>query len=134
MATKDWEAVLYVLKNTNSITTLIDTYSGSSEPLVVFGNIPECETADKAIAFNSADKTNTYGVGDSFFTVSCYANKQSDSFDIANAVYTVFDDAIGEVDGFPLRTYGMKIQRSIPDGSRQSYNTPVTIRVQHTRS
>lgn len=130
-ATKDWEAVLYLLKNTVGITTLLDTYAGTAEPLVAFGNIPESETGDNAIAFQLLEKDNTHKVGNTFFSVNCYAANQYESMDIADQVYNLFDDAIGEADGFPLKTYAMKINRSITDSTRLSYNTPVTIRVQH---
>jgi len=127
MATKDWHAVIYQLKNSISITSLLGVDSNGT-PNIVYGDFSLAQNFLPGIAFTRLNKSNDRGIEQGFFRINCYAEKQSVSSDIAENVNEVFRDSIGHIDNYPLQA-DSKIMASIwSDGC---YNTPVQIKIVH---
>lgn len=124
-ATKDWEAVLYRMLNNSTVINIV-AKDASTTPLVVYGTLDTAQEGLPFIAFNRSVKNSQYGIGDGYFIVNCYAEKQYESSDLAEVVNNLFRNSIGHIDGYPLET-NSNILRSIP--SADCVNTPVIVRV-----
>ena len=127
----DWKAVLNALLQTTAVTALVGT-DAQSKPLIYYGKIPIEEKGFPAISVRRylKRKHNTIGVG--YFIINCYAIKECDSTDLAEAVNNLFLQAngvivgAGETIGYPF-TSDSNIKNSVTD--TESTNTPVLVQV-----
>jgi hypothetical protein len=103
----DIEAVLKLIKDESSITDLLGKFkSGGVDtafPMVLIGTFPEEQTNLPAISIRALNKDVQYGITTSRITVSCYAETENESMNVANAVNDLFRDAQGGVSGFSAR-------------------------------
>lgn len=129
MAQTAIEALQFLMSNTASVSSLCGTYAGTAFPLIIHGVIPQNQQALPAISFYGTTYKNKFrAASDQTFNINCYAASTTTSLQLAIAVYELFDDAVGDGDGYPIQTFSNVLQ-SIPEQSGEVVNTPVQVRV-----
>lgn len=103
----DLEAVVQLIKEESTITGLLGVFTGTTEPIVVVGAIPEDQNDDDtnlpAISIHPLAKDTVFGITTSRITVSCYAKSENESAGVASAVNEYFRDSQGGVNGFSAK-------------------------------
>ena len=122
------DALLQAMNDDAAIVAAVATFSGTSDPIIVYGTINEGEEGLPAISSRSSSHRNDYGVQDRVFVVNCYAATAYESDELAELVMDAFRSSIGSVGGFSMNTDANTLGQ-IPDPRGDAYNTPVQVRV-----
>ena len=132
---KDYEAIIEVLLDESSVTSLVAKLqdsdgTASSFPAVVFGDMPETQTDYPYISLRRLPKDKLNGIETGFFIVDCWADRMDDSTDLAEAVDELFTDSFVFATGYAFKSTS-DIITTVADG--EFYNTPVNIKVTYIR-
>lgn len=129
MAANGIEAIGLLMQQDTTINGLVGSYGGTSFPLIVHGVIPENQQALPAISYTRSSYQNPFGAAsDHMFTINCYAENQTESTSLADAVYNLFRNGKGDANGYPVYT-SSAILGSIPEQNGSVVNTPVQVRL-----
>ncbi len=120
-----YEGVAQLILAESSITSLLGTYKGTSQPLVVVGTIPEAQAGNPAISIRNQINTGDYGISQDFIELHCYADKEVESQIVAKACYDFFRNSQGGVTGFAAR-FDASITGTTP--SEKQTNTIVELK------
>jgi len=97
----DYEAVVQLILAESTITTLLGVfYNGSTatvQPLVVSGTIDEGQKDLPAISVRNGLQTGDFGISFNFIEVHCYASTETESREVAQAVYDYFRNSVGSI-------------------------------------
>lgn len=99
----DYEGVTAFILSESSITSLLSTYSGTSQPLVVVGTIPEGQTGLPAISIRNQIQTGQYGISETFIELHCYAETEPEARAVAQACYDYFRDSLGSINDYSAK-------------------------------
>ena len=124
----DYEALISLILAETSITSLLGVFTGTTQPLVLVGTIPEAQDGLPAISLRNAIQSGDFGISDNFIECHCYASTEVESRKVAQSVYDYFRNSIGGVPGFGAR-FEASILSTQPD--EKSTNTIVEIRVSY---
>jgi len=95
---RDREALIYLLTNESSITSLLSTRADSN-PAIYYGQIPKEESGRPCIViFRNDQATEAVIMKDSSFTLNVYGNSLGESEDVALAIYDYLHTAKGTTD------------------------------------
>ncbi len=125
------EATLQLIKEEPSIETLLGRFkqpdgTDTAFPLVLIGTFPEVQINLPAISIRRLISDSRGNVKVSNITVSCYAETENDSQNLADAVNDFFKDSQGGVDGFAAR-FDSTITGSVNDADQSGTIVELTV-------
>ena len=131
----DYEAIINILENETSITSLVakllnDDGTASSENAIVFGDMPDTQTAYPYISVRRLTKDKLNGIETGFFIIDCWADTMTLSVNLSEAVDELFTDSFCFASDYAFRSTS-DIIATVSDGV--FYNTPVNIKVTFIR-
>ena len=131
MSGKPYDAVLWLLRNTTAITSIIDTRS-------THGTQPKTATLPNIAFFESGTFTQWKGLESQDFTINCRAIDRGSALDLARVVLKSFngDDATGiygTTDGFDIgRAFMSGGPNVFSEPGGHAFNAPLSITLKYT--
>ena len=134
MIHQGYEAIGHLMQQDPTIASIVASYAGTTYPLIKYGVLPEDQRGLPAITYARSSYSDRYGaVSTQLYTINCYARDHRDSTLLADAVYNLFRDAVGDAGSYPLHTSSTMLG-SITEQDGGAVNTPVQVRVISPRS
>jgi len=131
----DYEAIIDILENETSVTSLVAKLvnqdgSASSENAIVFGDMPDTQTAYPYISLRRLTKDKLNGIETGFFICDCWADDMTESVVLSEAVDELFTDSFAFASDYAFKSTS-DIISTVSDGV--FFNTPVNIKVTFIR-
>lgn len=131
----DYEAIIDILLNESSITSLVaklidNDGNDTAFPAIMFGDLPDNQVVYPAISlkYGTGDKLN--GIETQFFICHCWGDGEKESVDLGKAVDELFTDSFCFATGYAFKSTS-DIINTVSDGVYN--NTPVNIKVTFIR-
>lgn len=128
MISDAWTALNAILQGNSTLTALLGTYQGGSNPLIKGGVLAETETDLPALVFEGEPSAKLNFLGDFNFLINVYSETAREGWIVANTIMEEFNQCQTPIDGYFAQTT-CSVLTQVVDPTSKEVNTPVSFRL-----